>query len=507
MNNEKNKMPKYPQSYWLEAKQLQYQSLDGNTKTDVVIIGSGITGITSAYLLAKEGLKVILLDAGEVLAGTTGHTTAKVTAQHGLIYDELIEHFGIEQARLYYEAQADAIKMIEKEAANINCDFSNESSFIYATNDQYSEKLTFEYDAYKRLGITGQLKESIPFSIPTTGVLEMNNQAQFHPVKYLEGLLQRFIDLGGTVYEHTTVVDIEEGKQPVVITNKGHRILCNYVVMASHSPFLKWKGLYFSRLLPERSYVIAIESDDDFEGNMYYCANNPVRSIRATTSEETGKKLILIGGEGHKTGKGINTYQHYEALQAFSNEVFGEKPIAFRWSAQDLTSLDKIPYIGPITSDENNIFVATGYRKWGMTNGTAAGILLKDLITEQHTPYQELFNPSRFHANPSIKNFITYNADVAGQLIKGKLEPEFKHPEDLANNEGGLVKVDGKRRGCYRDDDGQLHIVDTTCTHLGCETEWNAGERTWDCPCHGSRFSYDGEVIEGPATEPLEKMD
>ncbi|MEX3712694.1 FAD-dependent oxidoreductase [Cytobacillus horneckiae] len=498
-------MPQYPESYWLNEKGNGFGQLTEDTQTDIVIVGGGITGITAAYLLVKEGFKVILLETGKVMDGTTGHTTAKVTAQHGLIYDELITNLGIEKARLYYEAQDDAIKFIQNLAKNNHCDISQEDSFIYATTDEYSEKLTNEYDAYQKLGITGSLVDGIPFDIPTTGVLSMNNQAQFHPVKYLNGLLKDFTNQGGTVYENTTAIDVEEGTEPVVITKKGQRITCKYVISASHFPFIDMRGFYFARLLPERSYVLGVKVSKEYPGGMYYSADDPKRSLRYTPYN--GEKLILVSGEGHKTGKGIDTLKHYKALEDFAANVLGISEYPYRWSAQDLTTLDKVPYIGPITSNQNNIFVATGFRKWGMTNGTTAALLLKDLILEKSNPYQQLFSPSRFNPTPSIKNFISYNTDVAGQLIKGKLEYVPMHPEDLKNDEGAVVKVNGKRRGAYRDKDGQLHIVDTTCTHLGCETAWNHGDRTWDCPCHGSRFSYNGKVLEGPAEKPLKKIE
>ncbi|MDQ0271495.1 FAD-dependent oxidoreductase [Cytobacillus purgationiresistens] len=498
-------MPQYPESYWQDEKVNGFEKLNSDVKTDIVIVGAGITGITSANLLIKEGFKVIIIETGKVMNGTTGHTTAKITAQHGLIYDELITNLGIEKAKQYYDAQEDAIKFIQTTANSIDCDFSQEDSFIYSTSDEYSEKLTNEFDAYQRLKINGSLVDSIPFNIPTTGVLAMHNQAQFHPVKYLKGLLDEFVNNGGTVYENTTAIDVEEGTEPVVITKDGNRITCKFVISASHYPFVDMKAFYFARLLPERSYVLGVKTTSEYPGGMYYSADQPKRSLRFTPYN--GEKLILVSGEGHKTGKGIDTLKHYRALEEFASETLGITDYPYRWSAQDLTTLDDVPYIGPITSKQNNIFVATGFRKWGMTNGTAAALLLKDLITEKSNPYQQLFTPSRFAPNPSIKNFISYNTDVAGQLIKGKLEYVPMHAEDLQNDEGAVVKVNGKRAGAYRDKEGKLHIVDTTCTHLGCETEWNHGDRTWDCPCHGSRFSYNGKVLEGPAEKPLDKIE
>lgn len=242
----------------------------------------------------------------------------------------------------------------------------------------------------------------------------------------------------------------------------------------------------------------------DYPGGMYLSADSPTRSIRYT--ENNGEKLLIVGGESHKTGQDENTEKHYEALRKFSEDVLAPTDIPYRWSAQDLVTLDKIPYIGPITSVHSNILVATGYRKWGMTNGIFAGMLVRDLILERENPYRDVFTPSRFKADPSLKTLVVENADVAKHLIEGKLEMPNRTPADLGPDEGAPVTYNGKRAGAYKDERGQLYVLDTTCTHLGCEVAWNNAERTWDCPCHGSRFSYEGEVVEGPATDPLTKL-
>lgn len=507
MTTSNHNTPQYPEPYWREEELPAFDKLREDAQTEIAIVGGGITGITAGYLLAKEGFKVAILEAGNILNGTTGHTTAKVTAQHGLIYDELISHFGVEKAKLYYQASADALNFVRNTVTEkqIECDFSNEEAIIYAVSEEYAQKVDKERQAYEKLGIPHGIKESIPFNINTTAVLSMFDQSQFHPVKYLKKLLKDFVDLGGIVYENTTAADIEEGSLPDVVTRDGYRLKCKYVIAASHFPFADMKGFYFSRLSPERSYVLGVKIKEDFPGGMYYSADSPTRSLRYTPYN--GDKLILVSGDSHKTGHGPDTMKHYEALEVFAEEVLGITDYPYRWSAQDLYTLDKVPYIGPITSKQKNIFVATGYRKWGMTNGTAAAMLIKDQIMERDNPYAELFTPSRFQADPSIKKFIAANTDVAGQLIKGKLEFVPKETGDLSNDEGGVVMIKGKRTGAYRDPEGSLHLVDTTCTHMGCECEWNHGDRTWDCPCHGSRFSYDGTVVEGPAAKPLKKVE
>lgn len=497
------KMPQFPKPFWREISFTPYQNLSDDISFDVCIIGGGITGITAGYLLVKEGLKVAILDAGSILNGTTGHTTAKITAQHGLIYDELINHFGVEKAKQYYLAAEQSRQFIKKtiESKKIDCDFQMEDAYVYAITDQSAQKIHNEMEAYQKLDIQGQIADTIPFATKTSGVIIMNNQSQFHPLKYLKELVKDFIQDGGVIYENTTAIDVEEGTENTVLTREGHKLTCKYVIAASHFPFCDKKGFYFTRMYAERSYVIAIKAKMDYPGGMYISADQPSRSLRYTTMND--EKLILVGGENHKTGQGIDMIKHYHALEEYAEEIIGIEKYHYRWSAQDLITLDKVPYIGPITPKHSNIFVATGYRKWGMTNGTTAALILKDLIIKKENTYSEIFSPSRFEVDPSIKKFISINADVAGELLKGKLEFVPKDPTDLADDEGSVVMFNGKRAGAYKEPNGRVHIVDTTCTHLGCECEWNSGERTWDCPCHGSRFSYTGEVVEGPAKKPL----
>lgn len=501
--------PYLPESYWIESsKRIVNDKTSENHKIDIVIVGAGITGITLAYLLVQAGVKVALIDADRIIHGTTGHTTAKITAQHGLIYDKLMNQSGIEKASLYYKANSEAIQFITNtiQKHQISCDFSSQDAYVYTNSDDHFNKMMLELRAYEELGICGELVRELPLSIESKLAIVMKNQAQFHPVKYLNKLVESILSCGGIIIENMPVVDVEKGERPKVILKSGGQLSANQLVLATHYPFYDWQGLYFSRLYANRSYVVASKSTKPYAGGMYINAESPTRSIRYTPLGE-GENLLLIGGESHKAGQGESTIAHYEALIEFTKRQFDVDDIAYRWSAQDLVTLDDIPYVGHITEGEPNIYVATGYAKWGMTNGTAAAHVLKDMILNKQNDFVDLYTPSRFDANPSIKNFIVQNADVAKHLVTGKLEFIEKTIDDVSNNEGSVVMVNGQRAGCYKDGDGHLYLVDTTCTHLGCEVKWNSGDRSWDCPCHGSRFSYKGEVMEGPATEPLKRID
>ncbi|MED0656275.1 FAD-dependent oxidoreductase [Anoxybacillus ayderensis] len=498
-------LPKLSQSYWLQTTTIpSFPSLTQPIETDVAIIGGGITGITTAYLLAKQGVRVTVIEADRLCHGTTGHTTAKMTAQHDLIYHELIAHFGEDSARQYYEANKEALQSILHivKEHDIHCDLSVEDAYVYTTEETQLYKLEAEWKAYETLGIDGAYVDqlSLPFSIQ--GAVMMRNQAQFHPLHYIKTLVELAVKYGASFYEQTVAQHIETTGRPIVRTKNGATITCDTVVICTHFPFFD-PAFYFARLHAERSYVIAVEAHERLQG-MYLSANEPKRSLRCTTMD--GKPLLLIGGESHKVGQGINMIQHYEALQSFCEHTFGLSHVLYRWSAQDLITLDNLPYIGPIRKSLPHILVATGYRKWGMTTSMVAARLLTDLALQKEHRYAHLFTPSRFIADPSLNNLFTEGIDVAKHFLTGKLEYALRTPHDISKGEGAVVNVDGKRAGAYRDEQGTLYVIDTTCTHMGCELEWNNSERSWDCPCHGSRFCFTGKVLEGPAIEPLQQL-
>ncbi|TXK84829.1 FAD-dependent oxidoreductase [Paenibacillus sp. N3.4] len=501
-------LPQFAESYWLHStpNMPQFPSLTEDLKADVVVVGAGITGITSAYLLAKRGLKVVVLNAGRIIEGTTGSTTAKITAQHDLIYSEYISHFGEEIARLYYEANNEALQFVKNtvKELGIDCGLTQEDAYMYTSSDAYLKKIEDEYSAYEKLKIPSSYVDTTPLPYETRGAVIMKDQAQFNPVPFLIRLIQEIVRMGGQIFEQTTVVGSTLEKPSIVKTKQGPQVVCDYVVTASHFPFNDLRGLYFSRLHTERSYVLAARIDKPYPGGMYLSAEEPKRSLRALLIN--GEPAVIIGGEGHKTGQGICTFQYYEHLQQFGEETFGLKEILYRWSAQDVFTLDNMPYIGQQLPNVPNLMIATGFRKWGMTTSIVAAMLNTSLIVGEKSPYEEVFTPRRFHADPSIKTFVVQNSNVAMHLIAGKLELLHKEPEDLAPDEGSVVRVNGKRAGAYRDSKGDLHVVDTTCTHMGCEVEWNEAELTWDCPCHGSRYSFQGDVIEGPAKKALAKV-
>ncbi|MFD1413810.1 FAD-dependent oxidoreductase [Oceanobacillus jeddahense] len=486
-----------------------FPKLQESKKTEVCIVGAGLTGITAAYLLSKQGMKVILLEADHVLSGVTGHTSAKITAQHGLIYSELIETIGKEKARKYYQAMQETMEFIKNEITenHIDCNFEEQDAFLYTDDASYLSQLEKEFEAYKSLNIPGELSSEMPLQIPSKQALKMPRQAQFHPLKYLQFMLDEAIKNGTEVYEQTVAMKLEYNRQKAVITKDDHRVSCDYLIAATHFPYIDHQGLYFAKMYADQSYVVSGKWSGEYPGGMYINVENPTRSIRTATLNNKDVYL-LVGGENHRSGENMDEKLCYDNLKVFAKEQFELTDISYQWSAQDFTTLDKMPYIGPITDDDPSIFVATGYRKWGMTNGTLAAKIISDTILEkEENPYKDLFSPARFASKPMLKNLFNFNMEVATELLKGKLSfPSSKEIEELELDEAAITTIKGARVGLYKDKEENVYALDTTCTHLGCEVNWNSADKTWDCPCHGSRYHYNGDVMAGPAKEPLRKV-
>lgn len=498
MNNN-NMFPDDTTPYWIESSPGEkYPLLDRDVKVDTAIIGGGLVGITAAYLLSRQGIKTAVIEADRILNGTTGHTTAKITSQHSLIYARLKTQFNNDLARQYAEANQSAIDTIASiiKENSIDCDFERRPAYVYTQSEKYIKDIEDEADAASSLGISASYEQEVPLPFQVKAALRFDDQAQFHPLKYLHVLARKLTEKDGSIFENTAAVDIEKNHGYTVLTRNGKKIEADKVIIASHYPFFDGGGLYFSRIHQEKSYVTAVRIEEEFPEGMFISAEDPTRSLR---SQKDGEGvLVLVGGEHHKSGQDCKTNSHYENLLNFAKETFKVKDVVYRWSTQDCMTIDGLPYTGNLTPRSPHLYVATGFGKWGMTNGTASAMILKDLIINGDSPWAEVYNPNRGTTMDGLKTFVIQNLDVAKNWFAGKLQPMLENTE-IETGSVKLIEVDGKKIGAYRDDQGTLHMVDTTCTHLGCELQWNAAERTWDCPCHGSRFSYDGNIVEGPA--------
>jgi glycine/D-amino acid oxidase-like deaminating enzyme/nitrite reductase/ring-hydroxylating ferredoxin subunit len=488
-------------SYWIDTTEdTSYPKVENDIDVDVAIVGGGITGLTTAYLLNKRGVKLAVIDANRIAKGTSGHTTAKITSQHSLKYAKAIKSFGEEKSLQYAQANEAAIGLVEEivKENEIDCDFKRVPAYVFTQDEEYVKKLEDETSAARSLKLPAEYTDVLDLPFTIKGAVRFSNQAQFHPRKYLLKLASIIEEKGSLIFENTRIVDIQEGDPHIVVTDSGKKIRAASVVQATRYPFFDTPGLYFSRLYPERSYLIGMHIDGSFPEGMFINAESPSRTLRLHTT--TNDTILLVGGENHKTGHGEDLHKHYENVLDFAQRNFNIIDAPFKWSAQDYTAMDEIPIIGRMTSEKNSIYVATGYEKWGMSNGTAAAMIISDLILKGESPWEEVYNPSRFTPVASAKNFIIENADVAKNYIAGKLNiPDDE--VDIGRGEAVITEVDGNKVGMYRDMDGNRHIVSTTCTHIGCELKWNSAELSWDCPCHGSRFTYTGDIIEGPALE------
>jgi glycine/D-amino acid oxidase-like deaminating enzyme/nitrite reductase/ring-hydroxylating ferredoxin subunit len=477
-------------------------------EVDAVVIGGGITGLTAAYLLKREGLKVALLEAGRVASGVTGYTTAKVTALHGLIYQDLVGRHGKERAAAYADANSTAVRRIREivEAEGIDCDLESDDAYTYAETSDGADSIDEEAEACREAGLEVDLVEAtdLPFSIRKA--VRLRNQLRFHPRKYCLGLAAAIDGGGSHVYEHTRVKEVEELQRVVHVTpEEGPMLSVKYVVTATQIPFMG-DGNFFARTYPMRAYAIAVGLSDEAPAGMYISAEQPTRSLRAYGTK--ARPGIIVGGESHKVGQDPDPEEHYEALEAWARERLpGFRDVEYRWSAQDYVSMDGVPFVGRLTDKHERTFVATAYRKWGMTNGTAAAMILTDAISGRDNPWAETFDSTRKRPLQAAKDFVRENVNVARHLLGDKLLSQETALAQIEPGQGAFIDVDGETVAVYVDDDGRPHAVGADCTHMGCRLSFNGAERTWDCPCHGSRFDPDGRVIQGPANEDLEKKD
>lgn len=495
-----------PNSYWIDStEKTNFPKLSEEISVDVAIIGGGMVGITCAFYLKKEGLDVCIIEGKRILEGVTGHTTAKITAQHHLIYDSLIRNFGKEKAKQYADANLWAIEEIDNiiNENKVNCDFTRQPAFIYTQSDEYIRKIEREVKAAEDLGIKASFESKLPLPFSTKGAIKFDRQAQFHPRKYLLSLVKKLEEYGILIYENTRMKEIIDEGSYTVITDEG-RIKAKYVIIASHFPVYDHLGFYFARMYESRTYALGMKIRQKFPGGMYLSAESPSRSLRSQPIEDG--ELVLLIGEEHKTGQHKEVSDYYMKLEKFAYDNFDVESIPYHWSTQDCMPLDDIPYIGQIKSGVKNIYVATGFKKWGMTHSTIAGALIRDLIVNRKNLWAELYNPSRFTLKQSIKKFFEINLDVAQEFVSGKLEDPENTLKELKKEEGITIEIEGRKIGVYKDKNEEIYLVDKTCSHLGCELKWNDAEKSWDCPCHGSRFTYTGEVIEGPAVNSLKRL-
>lgn len=431
------------ESIWSETDMPHFPPLRVGHKTDVLIIGGGMAGILCARMLHDAGIDCTVLEANRIGCGITKNTTAKITSQHGLIYHKLIKKYGAELAGLYLGANERAVERYSTMCQKISCDYLVQDNYIYSRSSL--SLLETELEALKQIGSHAEFARNLPLPFPTVGAVRFPNQAQFHPLKFLAGILD-----GLTIYEKTTVRELMPHR---AITDRGS-IHAGNIIVATHFPILNKHGSYFLKMYQQRSYVLSVDNVPTIDGMYLDSAKNGL-SFRSYGGS------LLVGGSGHRTGRQGGSWQE---LEDFARKHYPQGQITHRWATQDCMTLDAIPYIGRYSKRTEGLYVATGFNKWGMTSSMVAAELLTDLIINGHSPYESVFSPSR----------------------------SILHPQLALNTLESAVNL--------------LTPTAPRCPHLGCALKWNPHEHSWDCPCHGSRFEADGTLIDNPATGDIKRM-
>ena len=472
-------------------------------KVDVAVVGAGIAGVTVAYELRRAGARVALIEANDIGSGVTGLTTAKITSAHGLVYSDLAKRHGDEIAARYASVNQRAMEHIVALAAEleIDCALRRQTAYTYTADSSARATIEREVAASLDAGLPAEFVESVPAGIGAVAAVAVSDQAEFNPIPYLHALAGSQPEEGSCLLTGTWVVAVDRGGSgtPCTVRTTRGDVTADRVVIATHVPIFDGR-LFFARQTQQRSYAIAMRCARDAPAGMYFSIDTPSRSLRSHR-DATGE-LVIVGGEGHPAGRGDATEARYRALAGWGAEHLGPGEITHHWSAQDPVTADGLPFAGPAARRDSRVFAITGLRKWGMTNGTAAAQMVAGRLLGTEPPDWELFDPGRVRLRASARKLVTANAKVAHDFVGDRLARAGDAGE-LARGQGAIVKRDGRRVAAFRDDDGSLHLRSPKCTHLGCLVRFNAAETSWDCPCHGSRFDVDGQVLEGPATEPL----
>ena len=474
--------------------------LSGEVEADAVVIGAGIIGLTTALELRRGGADVVVLEGRDVGAGVTGNTTAKLSSLHGLSYGSMASTHGEQVARTYAEANEWGIGRVAELCAEleIDCELRRKPNFTYTEDPGKRSEIEREVEAAQAAGLTASLTSECDLPFEIEAAVRVEDQAEFHPVAYLEGLARALEADSVPVYERSRALSVADG---VVRTEGGGEVRAGRVIVATQIPFLD-RGLFFARAGVARSYAISVRLTGAVPQGMYLQAESPGRSLRAHPWR--GEELLIVGGESHQLGHG-DAAEKFAALERYARERFQVAGIEHRWSAHDFMPDDGLPYVGRLTPLSDRVLTATGMRKWGLAMGTAAARALADSVAGRATRWGETFDPWRVPPPSSLKELAVHNADsgfhfFADRLRRGSLG-------HLRPGEGRVFGDGLAQKAVHRDDAGILRAVSARCTHLGCIVGWNSAERTWDCPCHGSRFGADGEVLAGPATAPLEPVE
>lgn len=496
------------ESPWQQIPQSNPSHLNtAKASYDVIIIGAGISGITTALMLQKEGKNCLVLDAGNLGFGTTGGTTAHINTFFDTTYPEIESKFNQNAAKLVADAGKLALEMISSftQTYQIGCDLETKAGYLYAETEKEAEQLSEILESAKNAGV--EVDKSTTNGLPISFVqsIKFENQAQFHPLKYLQGLAKAFIELGGTIKENVFINDVKQEENHCTAISNDETFTAYDVVYATHIP----PGIkkFSFRCAPYRSYVLGIRLNDEsqYPDSLAYDMQEPYHYFR--THEIDGEKILIVGGEDHKTGHD-DPQQAFENLETYASQYFNIKDIPYKWSSQYYVPTDGLPFIGKMNSADDHIFVATGYNGNGMTWGTMAGHIITDLILGRENQFADLFDPCRVKPIAGFTEFVKENTDVAYHFVVDRFKAEdLDSFKEIDKEEGKVVDYDGKKLAVYKDKSGIITALSPVCTHAGCIVAFNSEEKSWDCPCHGGRFDLEGNVLCGPPQAGLKHVE
>lgn len=476
------------------------------TVFDVVIVGGGITGITTGLLLQQQGKKCLIAEAHNLCFGTTGGTTAHLNTFFDNSYKNIIQDFGEESAQLVARATKEALSLVQQNVQTyaIDCGHAEKDGYVYAQTDEQQQELEDIFNASKRAGVEVDYAASIPIPVPFQKAIVYRGQAQIHPTQYVLALAKAFEAAGGVILQNCPVTDVADGAPLEIQTSLGS-LQAHKLIYATHIP--PGINLLHFRCAPYRSYAMAVTlRDSAYPDALTYDMYDPYHYLR--TQEVNGQKYLIAGGEDHKTAHVVNTEACFDHLESYLRQHFQVGEVAFKWSSQYFEPSDGLAYIGTLPGNSDNILVATGYSGNGITYSHIAAITLTDLIVKGESPYAEIFRPGRIKPVAGFAAFVKENADVVKEFISKRIGTDKLHElAELAPGEARVVKFEGEQVAIYKSNEGKVYALNPVCTHAKCVVDWNRAEKTWDCPCHGARYDIDGQVLTGPARRGLEKIE
>lgn len=476
-----------------------FPSLNENIKTDCLIIGAGMTGLSMAYELTPYFSNITIVDENKIFQGVTASTTAKITYQHGYIYHDLIKQQGEERAKEYYQFNLNGMKRIEEiiKTEQIDCDYQKVDSFLMALFDDEIINLDKEIGAYEVLGIKGVIT-NIEQNISTLKAIKVTDQAHFNPGKYLTAITDNLLSKNVKIYEDTRIVNTYSDVENMAITSNNYSIIAKHIIICSHYPIYKKFNFYFTKIMPKMSYAVAGIPNVKIKNANFINTTDPVISLRYMYHND--QELICVSGVSHSASKFKKIEDRINILKEYGRTHLGITEYPFVWCTQDYTSVDYVPLVGAVN---DNIFIATAFNKWGMAAAIASSLVIKDLIQKNSSEFEELLDPKRSFLN---KQFLKYNLNMVPTFIKTRMIKK-NHILNLEPGTGKVMRINGKKVGVYKDYESKIHLVNPICPHMYCGLRFNNLEKTYDCKCHGSRFNYDGKLIDGPSLKDLEKFE